>query len=449
MSTASSAAPLILDPEERAARAFLETWTEAQNSGNFLAYSALYADSFVGVKRVGEASFRFNRPGWLADRRPMLAGGARVSVSELSATKSGARWLLSFEQGFSSPSYRDTGRKLLVLTSSGDGLRIVREEMGSVRVDGGGGSARALPGFFAVASRGVVLRSRVEDSWLVPERLRSSQLVRSPPRDDDDGGESAELPEEGPLGASEVVLPPEVRAMKGKRVFVTVSPERAGEPLPPVCESRIIDIQLASSATPAFESVRSARRLDHVYGTYVLGELDPPCPRGLWAAEAPPEPQYLPQSLAGVALVEARRAFRASSEYRALQASFTAKGGLGAWHEREPAAVSFGPRDGKHWVHVSAYRYGNGEIDGNSLSLLFEHNLGAPHLRPLGVVDRDGYMLTPRLAFDFDADQQLELLTAPSGEDSVVEVVQLLRRGKQLSLQKTPVFFTPDFICPG
>ena len=107
--------------------------------------------------------------------------------------------------------------------------------------------------------------------------------------------------------------------------------------------------------------------------------------------------------------------------------------------------LSFGPREVKRLVFVSAYRYGNGERDGASLGLLFEQSIGVAQLRRLGVVDRNGFMLAPRLAFDLEGDGQLELLTGPSGEDSAIEVA----KWKDGRLRTTTVFFAPDFICPG
>jgi hypothetical protein len=314
----------------------------------------------------------------------------------------------------------------------------------SSRVDGGGGSSQDLPGFFAVEGPGVVLRSKVEDRWLTPERLKLSLSVREPPADDEQPW--PDLPEEGPLTMQEVVLPPEVRAMRGKRIFVTVAPEAEGKPLPPPCEARIVDLRLKSSATPAFESVRGARRHDHVYGTYVEGVLEPPCPRGLWASENPPNPQYLPVRQQGAALLEARRAFRAQPEHAALQREHLSEPDRrGDWYEVGPDAFELGPRDDARWVFVVAYRFNDGERSGASLSVLFEQGPKVPKLRRVGLVDRDGFVITPRLAFDLEGDGQLELLTAPSGEDSAVEVFFV----KQRSLRRTTVFFTPDFMCPG
>jgi ketosteroid isomerase-like protein len=451
-SAAASAAPVAsappatrpLDPEQSAARAFLDAWVAAQNAPDFAAYSTLYADPFVGIKRVGDASFRFDRRGWLADRKTMFAAGARVNASQISVTKSGKHSILAFEQEFVSPNFRDKGRKVLALVATPAGLRIAREEMLSSRVDGGGGSSRDLPGFFAVAGSGVVLRSRIEDRWLTPERLKLSLSVREPPENDDQPW--PELPDEGPLTMNEVVLPAAVRAMRGKRMFVTVAPEDDGKPLPPPCESRIVEIGLKSSATPAFESVRGARRHDHVYGTYVEGVLEPPCPGGLWASETPPHPQYLPVRLQGTGLLAAQRAFRAQSEHAALQKEHLSKARESAdWYDVGPDAFELGPRDGARWIFVVAYRFDQGERSGTSLTLLFEQAPRVPELRRVGLVDLDGFVTTPRLAFDLEGDGQLELLTGPSGEDSAVEVFFV----KQRSLQRTTVYFTPDFMCPG
>jgi hypothetical protein len=433
-----------LDPDRAAARAVLDGWLAAQNTADFDAYAALYAELFVGVKRVGDASFRFDRRGWLADRKPMLAAGARVSVTDVDISKSSKHSIVAFEQKFVSPSFRDEGRKLLALVSTPAGLRIAREEMVSSRVDGGGGSSRALPGFFAMAGHGVVVRSQIEDRWLTKERLALSALVRNPPEEEE--ASAHEGPDEGPLTMKDVVLPPEVQAMRGKRVYVTVAPEAEGKPLPPPCETRIVGLELKSSATPAFESVRGARQLDHVYGTFVQGVLDPPCARGLWASELPPNPQFLPVKRLGAALSAARRAFRAQPEHTALQQEHRRRADAkGDWFDVGPEAFDLGPRDGSRWVFVVAYRFNDGERSGASLSLLFEQLPGAPALRRVGLVDRDGFVITPRLAFDLQGDGQLELLTAPSGEDSAVEVFYL----EQRRLRRTTVHFTPDFVCPG
>jgi hypothetical protein len=192
--------------------------------------------------------------------------------------------------------------------------------------------------------------------------------------------------------------------------------------------------------------VRSAQRHDHVYGTYVEGVLEPPCPRGLWASETPPNPQYLPVRLQGTALLAARRAFRAQPEHAALQKEHPGETGeSGDWYDVGPDAFELGPRDGARWVFVVGYRFNNGERSGASLTLLFEQTPRAPELRRVGLVDRDGFVITPRVAFDLEGDGQLELLTAPSGDDSAVEVFFV----KQRSLQRTTVYFTPDFMCPG
>ncbi|MEO8901267.1 MAG: nuclear transport factor 2 family protein [Polyangiaceae bacterium] len=433
-----------LDPRQTAAQALLTSWAAAQNSADFAAYSALYAQRFVGVKRVGKVSSRFNRRAWLADRKPMFAAGARIRVSQVQLTNSDDHVVVAFTQEFASPSYRDTGRKLLALVMSPEGLRIAREELLSSNVTGGGGSAAALPGFFAMMEQGVVLRSQLDDRWLTPERLKLSQAVRSPPSEEH---ALADMPEDGPLEAKDVRLPPEVLAMKGKPLFVTTAPAPGSQQLPAICETHVVAVTLASSATPAFESVRAPRQLDHAYGTFVLGKLAPACPGGLWASEAPPSAQYLPVPLTGPSLNAARQALRAQPEYAALQAEFRARSvnGVGDWDSPGATGFALGPGEGARLLFVVGYRYGDAEQSGRSLTLLFEQQAGSPTLRRRGLIDRNGFVLEPRLAFDLDHDGQLELLTAPSGDDSTVSVVTI-QHGQ---LRSTDVFFRPDFVCPG
>src|SRR5690606_30530952 len=61
--------------------AVLERWLAAQNSGDFAAYSALYGDSFGGVRRSGDRTVRLDRDGWLADRKRMFAKPMKVAAS--------------------------------------------------------------------------------------------------------------------------------------------------------------------------------------------------------------------------------------------------------------------------------------------------------------------------------------------------------------------------------
>lgn len=107
---------------ESEVQALVERWRTAQNDGSFEAYAALYGDRFEGVKRAGEAEQRFDRGGWLDDRKRMFARPMRVDVDELRVQmgERGAR--VEFVQTWSSGSFGDHGRKRLDIELREDGL---------------------------------------------------------------------------------------------------------------------------------------------------------------------------------------------------------------------------------------------------------------------------------------------------------------------------------------
>src|SRR5688572_28549865 len=109
--------------------ALVDRWRVAQGAGDFAAYEKLCADKFVGIKRVGMQTFRFDRKRWLIDRKVMLAHKPEVSVKGLSVVDLGKTAVARFEQTFASKSFRDTGTKQLVLLDEGGVLKIGREEM--------------------------------------------------------------------------------------------------------------------------------------------------------------------------------------------------------------------------------------------------------------------------------------------------------------------------------
>jgi hypothetical protein len=153
---------------EAAIHTLLDAWLAAQNTGDFGAYAELYAARFQGVKRSGDRARSFDRAGWLADRRKMFAKPMEVELSAVALQSTEASAVASFEQRWSSSSYRDVGPKRLVVVREGDALRIAREEMIASEVTGRGGPA-ALPlgRFFFVlpGDAGVVLHTEAEDAW--------------------------------------------------------------------------------------------------------------------------------------------------------------------------------------------------------------------------------------------------------------------------------------------
>src|SRR5689334_18807496 len=87
--------------DERDARALLDQWQAAQNSGDFASYERLYAARSYGEKRAGSRLSKFDREGWLADRKRMFERPMKVGVSDLQIKSSAGSTLLTFEQTFS------------------------------------------------------------------------------------------------------------------------------------------------------------------------------------------------------------------------------------------------------------------------------------------------------------------------------------------------------------
>src|SRR6185436_14105747 len=115
--------------DEAYVRRFVTLWAQAQNAHDFAAYSALYAERFTGLKRVGNYAKLFDRRGWLSDRKPMFHEGTSVQVSELQVSLGPAAARVVLTQDFIAPGFHDSGQKQLFLTALGSGIVISREEM--------------------------------------------------------------------------------------------------------------------------------------------------------------------------------------------------------------------------------------------------------------------------------------------------------------------------------
>jgi ketosteroid isomerase-like protein len=107
----------------------LADWLAAQNGGDFAAYQGLYAERMEGVKRVGPKMWRFDRAGWMADRKKMFAKPMVVTAADRTITGSVAAPVVEFTQTFQQARFADSGRKRMVLTRHQGHYRIAREEM--------------------------------------------------------------------------------------------------------------------------------------------------------------------------------------------------------------------------------------------------------------------------------------------------------------------------------
>lgn len=123
------------DISESDVKIFLNDWLAAQNKGSYSDYAAMYSKSFVGIKRSGKSTHKFDYEGWLKDRKKMFSKKMLVSANFPEIRISGARASIKFEQTWESGTYRDKGDKVLDLVLEDEKLRIIREEMLFSRAD--------------------------------------------------------------------------------------------------------------------------------------------------------------------------------------------------------------------------------------------------------------------------------------------------------------------------
>jgi hypothetical protein len=169
----------LLAPPNQEAESFMREWLEAQNAGTFSDYAALYARKFEGIRRSGPRTFRFDRAGWLRDRKRMFAKPMRVNTQDLRTTSDDRNHLrLRFTQQFAQGNYSDAGGKVMDIARSreDDDWHITREEM--LRSD----TARPLPPaeFAWVTSGRVVLAADADASWAAGAPAGVVELTEGP-----------------------------------------------------------------------------------------------------------------------------------------------------------------------------------------------------------------------------------------------------------------------------
>jgi hypothetical protein len=112
----------------------LALWLEAQNRDDFAAYTALYAPSFTGVKRVGTQVKLLDRSGWLKDRKGMFAAKIEVTATDPVITRQGDTLVIELTQRWEQKLFADVGRKRLVVNTLPGAGPILYEEMLSSRL---------------------------------------------------------------------------------------------------------------------------------------------------------------------------------------------------------------------------------------------------------------------------------------------------------------------------
>jgi hypothetical protein len=117
------------DISEADVKSFLEKWVAVQNRGSFADYADLYAGRFLGIKRSGERTYRYNREKWLKDRKRMFRDPMTVSADAIRIRTSETSAVIRFDQTWENARFKDRGGKQLFLILEDNRLRIAREEM--------------------------------------------------------------------------------------------------------------------------------------------------------------------------------------------------------------------------------------------------------------------------------------------------------------------------------
>lgn len=348
-------------PDDSAARALLTAWLDAQNSGSFDAYAALYAERFEGIKRSGNRMRRYDHDGWLANRRRMFRRPMEVAASEIRTAQHGGVWEVRFTQSWASATYRDEGEKVLIAT--GEPLRIAREEMLESRI--AGDDAADASGRFAFMLEG-----------------SNSAVIVGEPGEARVSGPVELVSREGPFVARRSVAPESVpEALRGRTRYRVHTAEGQS------CEGRVQAHYVARRYTPHFGEVQvwsgdadgdgevegvpldSSQLAATVWenateGAVLVADLsfeDASCRRPLFALAVSDDSSATVWASTPVGDASAERAATTASQaYATIQRDFERDGGEGAWTAeglRETAAAFAG---GGHRVVVHTLGVGQG-----------------------------------------------------------------------------------------
>jgi len=309
---------------EARVRVLLDEWLRAQNAGDFPAYEALYAERFTGIKRVGEREQRFDRAGWVEDRKALFQRASSVSIDDVRVSATEASAVALFTQSWSSANFRDVGQKQLVLTTERGALRIASEEMKNSDV----GAAQAATSGPKPEEFAFVVEAP-EPLLVLSKRVPTAALTGEPRYVDDQRARHAL--KVGALGA-------EWQALVGTTFTLY---EDGGA----VCEASVAGIEALANVQVHFglisawngeygeKAAPAARARDlwqqsELGGRFLVGRLEPTsaCTGALWARASklpaptlwtsrPPNPEEKAAVLSAV---------RATKLHKDAQAEFTA-----------------------------------------------------------------------------------------------------------------------------
>lgn len=221
------------DISEAGVKAFLENWLSAQNRGAFADYADLYAGRFLGIKRSGERTHRYNRQAWLKDIKRMFRDPMTVSADAIRIRTSETSAVIRFDRTCENARFKDRGGKQLFLILENNRLGIAREEMLDSRVLVGKGMVLDSTNFpFAFAMKeGIVIPDGDVKADPGKLRLHVSGIVYSVT---------------APVDTA--LLPASTRSLRGMPVRLYGSEG--------MCESKINGFALVSKKIPHFGEIQ-------------------------------------------------------------------------------------------------------------------------------------------------------------------------------------------------
>lgn len=401
----SASLPPAAPVDAAAVQKLVGDWLAAQNAGDFAAYQQLYAERLEGVKRVGARTWRFDRAGWLADRRRMFEKAKdrpmRVSARDVMISGSAQAPTVVFIQSFSQGKFADEGPKRLVLTkTAGGSLQIAREELLSSTVTGAG---------TAGGPSGVHLTVEVDGVWRV--------VIG----DGDQAWGTGEI--RGPFAGAHTyawraAANPPPAASWNRRALTVFSADGSS------CAATVGAIGLLGGGTPHFGEVQAwdnvmemgdghvwtdperARAVYAMGGLYLVGDLSitGDCKPAFAMAEGAKPKVFAAGKASDTETAAAIAAFSKLPDYRALQTSFVGEfEGKGEWGA-DATVTAYATADERLLWVVARHGVGCGGFIGELGAL---YRVGADGKLVLASRPGDGYARVDAV-LDADGDGQLE-----------------------------------------
>lgn len=362
--TDTAAGPVAATIAQAEVVALLEAWKAAQNARDIAAYSRLYAARFEGVRRAGDRERRFDRAGWLADRRNMMSLPVSVETSDVHVSAAGQSVLVRFTQRFSAGQFRDEGPKEMVVVREGGALRIAREEMLASNVLSSSASsvaAAARGDFMPVLGEGdvpqsyVVLHAEPDEAWgtgritLLTARRPMAQVVVT--------------------RRAASAVPAELAAWRGREVHLfDEQGQRCSAHLDELFLLSRVDVHFGTEMTWAGDTDGDGQpdgppsTLGEIAGSaygqglLLVASLRERTCAGLWAraADRPAPTVFASRAPSADESTRAVAAFRGLPAWRTLQTDYAADGSAtpnGKWDEHDGARPVV-----RTWVHAASNR---------------------------------------------------------------------------------------------